>query len=261
MGSALTALLSIGGLDSVDLVAAFLLSGTLTMAILQILKDMCPIRRAFQRRWIEWWLWQQASRFSRSAATSPGDGKSPAAAGSAPDPIAAETVLLGLATGGDEHAFYDLSAEQLVAQMSAAAQITLDYPRRYGGLIEILAAGADRADVEIVCSVGSPRAAVTSNGTLPADYTDARTRVGHRIQRNLDGLQISMSDRWQLWLQSASLVVSVIIVEIAILVQIANGGKDPIASLAGGLLVGIIGGYLAPVARDITAALQSLRTP
>jgi hypothetical protein len=256
----LKALVNIGGLKSVHIVAALLLSGTLTMAIIQILKDLCPIRRAFQRSWIEGWLRQQALGFSQSKATSAESGKSPAAAASAANAVAAETVLLGLATGGDEHAFHDLSAEQLVAQMSAAAQITLDYPRSYGALVEILSAGADPADIAIVCGVASARSIVTEGGKLPPNYTDARARVGHRIQRNLDGLQISMSDRWQLWLQWAALIVSVIIVEIAILLEPGTRGDLPV-SLGIGLLVGIIGGYLAPVVRDVTAALQSLRNP
>jgi hypothetical protein len=243
MDTVVEALHSLASLTSADLVIALVLSGTLTMAVIQIIKDMTAIRRHFQQNWIKWWLGKQAKLYDTA---------------NSPDVDKAEAFLIALATGGDTYAFYDLAAEQLVAQMSAAAQITLDYPKNYDGLIKVLAAGADRADIANVCSVASPRT-IVAQGTLPADYTDARSRVGHRIQRNLDGLQISMSDRWQLWLQWASLVISTVVIEVAILWQVKTAPTG--SSLFLGLLIGILGGYLAPVVRDLVAALQSLRNP
>ena len=237
------ALQNLASLTSANLVIALVLSGTLTMAVIQIIKDMTPIRRHFQQNWIKWWLDKQAKLYDTA---------------NSPEVDKAEGFLIALATGGDTHAFYDLAAEQLVAQMSAAAQITLDYPKNYDGLIKVLAAGADRADIANVCSVASPRT-IVAQGTLPADYTDARSRVGHRIQRNLDGLQISMSDRWQLWLQWASLVISTLVIEVAIWQQTDAAYSARSALL--GLMIGVLGGYLAPVVRDLVAALQSLRNP
>ena len=50
------ALHSLGDLASAQAAVALLLTGTLTMAVIQIIKDMTTIRRAFQRNWIRWWL-------------------------------------------------------------------------------------------------------------------------------------------------------------------------------------------------------------
>lgn len=241
MDAVIQALVNIGSATTGQVVVALSLTGILTMAILQTLKDLTPIRRQFQRTWLGSWLTERARN-----------------KGIIPD--AAIQQLIELATGGAANAFYDLPAEQLVAQMNAAAQIALDYPgtNHYYYLLAVLSAGASPEDLEQVSSVPSARG-IVSPSDLPPGYADARTRVSHRIQRNLDGLQIAMGDRWQFLLQLAAIVLSTVLIEIAIYSQ-----PQPPSGLAPfviGILVGIAGGYLAPVTRDLVAALQNLRKP
>src|SRR5690242_13378424 len=116
METVIKAMESVGGLTSAHVVVALTISGALTMAVIQIMKDMTPIRRGFQRRWIAWWMRRNARVF---------DPAQP------PNADTAEGFLVELATGNDRNAFFDLSADQLVGQMNAAAQITLDYPQQY----------------------------------------------------------------------------------------------------------------------------------
>ena len=242
MNDVIQALVNIGSQKTGQVVVALSLTGILTMAILQTLKDLTPVRRAFQRAWLGSWLAQRVARLSGVNLDE------------------AKRKLIELATGGETDAFYDLAAEQLVAQMNAAAQIALDYPGKdhYYAVLAVLAEGADAKDVAAVAEVSSARSA-TSPSALPPGYADARTRVSHRIQRNLDGLQIAMGNRWQFFLQLASIILSTIVIEIAIFTQSnAQGGVTPFFL---GILVGIIGGYLAPVTRDLVAALQNLRKP
>jgi len=85
---------------------------------------------------------------------------------------------------------------------------------------------------------------------------DARNRVGHRIQRNLDGIQIALGSRWKLWMQVVSITLTVLFVELGILTNVKNYTKT---TLVVGVVLGIVGGYLAPVTRDVVAALQSIR--
>jgi hypothetical protein len=256
VNTVVTALEKIGNWPTGQLLFALTLAGVLTMAILQTLKDLTPVRRWFQRYWINAWLRERAASFNAKKGDLPqvaaDDGRS---------------TLIELSTGGAEDAFYDLQTEQLVAQMNAAAQLALDYPSvdHYYPLLCMVSEGVDVADVVLVHSVPSARAAVAADGTLPAGYTDARTRISHRIQRNLDGVQIAMSDRWQWWLQLASIVLSTTLIEIAIFSEQPSGtattAQNVFPLFAVGLVVGIAGGYLAPVTRDLVAALQNLRKP
>jgi hypothetical protein len=228
---------NISGVAEWSVVGALVAAGIVAMAILQVIKELTPIRRAFQRRWMHDWIERRCDEFNENDEVRH------------IRPRAAEADMMDLATGGDERAFFDLPAEQLVAQMNAAAQAALDYPSKHRDLLAMISEGADVEDINRVLDP-------PSSGKEPEpDYLDARNRIGNRIQRNLDGMQISLSSRWQLWMQIAALSITVIIVEIAI---IYPGDATPGAILLG-IPIGIVGGYIAPVARDLVAALKSLR--
>ena len=218
--------------------------GVLSLAILQALKDLTPVRRWFQRWWLGSWFDQRVESFNNARGS----------ALPATDALSARQQLVALATGGEEKAFYDLPADQLVAQMNAAAQIAVDYPgtSHYYKLFAVLSEGADVTDIAAVQGVPSIRMLAASGSAPPPSYTDARTRVSHRLQRNLDGLQIAMSDRWQWCLQLAANAICILAVEAAVWSQ-------GTAVRFAGLAVGIVAGYLAPVLRDLVAALQKLR--
>ena len=228
---------------------ALAIAGTLAMAILQVIKELTPIRRGYQRRWLKRWFKVRAERFTVEAVNA---GPNVIHSGRLPVDVAkAQATLVELATGGETNAFYDLAVEQVVAQMNAAAQIALEYPHTHFPLLAVLSQGADVKDVSQVV-------ARAEAGTRESDPValDARNRVGHRIQRNLDGIQIALGSRWKLWMQSVSITLTVLFVELAI---VANVKKYDFATLLVGVVLGIVGGYLAPITRDVVAALQSLR--
>ena len=241
----------IAGLSGTALtfVGALAIAGTLAMAILQIIKELTPIRRGYQRRWLEHWFKVRAEKFTVDAVNA---GTNVISSVFLPlDSWKAQLTLVELATGGEANAFYDLAVEQVVAQMNAAAQIALEYPHAYFPLLAVLSQGSNVADVAKV-------AAHAEAGTREPDPValDARNRVGHRIQRNLDGIQIALGGRWKLWMQTASITLTVLFVELAIVTNVTNYS---FRTLLVGVVLGIVGGYLAPVTRDVVAALQSLR--
>lgn len=234
---------ALGEFPTFGVFVALAAAGTLSMALLQLVKELTPLRTWYQRVWVKDWV---ASRIDVSRNVLPASlGKS------IPSNADALNQLVELATGGDEHALFELTAEQMVAQMNAAAGAALDYPKKYAKLVMVLSAGADAQDVAAV--VGGP--ARTTAKDPGADYLDARNRVGNRIQRNLDGLQISLSSRWKLWMQIFALVLTVVLILLGI--WYANV-LNP-STFVAGIFAGIVGGYIAPVTRDLVAALQSLR--
>ena len=240
----------IGEATGWQLVAAVTAAGTIAMAFLQVIKDLTPLRRYFQWWWLSHWILAHVQSFNQNRQGKDVDRKTLPEVSVA----AAQNRLVELATGGDSKAFYELAIEQMVAQMNAAVQITLDYPKEYCDLLVVISEGADLDDVATVIAA-SPTGARAKKAAPSGDYLEARARVSHRIQRNLDAIQISMGNRWQFWMQVTALVLSVALLEIAVL---SVAGATALTALIA-LVIGIVGGYLAPVTRDLVAALQTLR--
>lgn len=247
--------------------------GVLSMAIIQTIKDMLPVRNWFQQFFVRRWLQQKANdAYNQSSAWMKGAGSQwfgaeakltdPAADSTkfekGPDWTVAEGDLFKLATDNDSDALYDLPIEQLCGQINAAAQVVLDRPSDHPDLILCLASVADPVDV---ARVMFPPAEAKAARPLDDDdarrrhdsFVDARTRVTHQVQRAIDALQITAAFRWKFILQLSSILLSG---------AIAGIGVWKFAPQAGFLAVvgiGIMGGFLAPVARDLVAALQQLR--
>ena len=223
--------------------------GVISMAFIQTVKDMLPVRRWFQAWWVREWLQEQARQARLQ--------------GFEADPAEAEKGLIRLATSGDRAALYDLPIEQVSGQMNAAAQIVLDYPWRHPHLLYCLAAQASAEDVQKLVGARplaeKPRAQLTEEekGQL-AELVDPRNRVTHQVQRSLDGLQVSAGFRWRLWLQIASIVLSGLFV-VGGLWLFTNEPIMTVRRLGLYLVAAVLGGFLAPVARDLVAALQQLR--
>jgi len=118
----------------------------------------------------------------------------------------------------------------------------------------VLSQGADVQDVAMVIAQ-SPEGSRTKRKEPLAAFLEARARVSHRIQRNLDAVQIALGSRWQFFLQLTAMMLSVLLIEIAVF-SMTGWQFNTILWAA---VVGILGGYLAPVARDVVAALQTLR--
>jgi hypothetical protein len=159
-------------------VGAITAAGTISMAALQLVKEMTPIRRKFQRHWLVRWI---AERTEDSIPKGRRSGRQDRAYLKT-DAEGVEQKLVDLATGGDWNAFYDLTSEQLVAQMNAAAQAALDYPHLNANLLSVLAHGADANEIGLL--VSAPRRSTTrgtrsgGNAVPPAsspEFLAART--------------------------------------------------------------------------------------
>ncbi len=211
--------------------------GIATMATLQMVKDLLRLQWYFNCWQVRRWLGQRARRAHEHEATF------------TPAPGRAQAELITLATAGDENAFYTLDTQQIPAQMAAASQIALDYPRRYIHLFLCLVAEADPRDVKRLLGP-VPRPAAKDA------WIAARNRVGHQVQRTLDGLQISLTNRWKVWNWIVSYGLNVLFVMVALRSLNTRLTSIPVVD---SMLVAVLSGFLAPVAKDLVAALQQLR--
>jgi hypothetical protein len=212
--------------------------GIVTMALLQLFKDLLPSRRVFQRRWFNNWLTAAASaqKLGANAATT------------------ALQDLVGLATAGDDKALFDLPVEQFTGQFNAAVQAVLDQPDQYQVLVRLLAQRANPKDLKTLFVKKRPTA-----GAALEHYMEARNRVSRQIQRTLDAVQIAMSNSWKRLLHWLSVVISAAIIGAALTIY---GGPEiwqgPTYGYA--LAVALLGAFIAPVARDLVSAIQNLRS-
>jgi hypothetical protein len=244
-------LLAVGGL------------GTFTMAIIQTLKDITPVRRWYQSFEMRRWLKAHAALAVDNLGIISNSIK-------AEDQVVllaseAEEQIVLLATDCDQRSFYDLEIEKLCGQWSAAIQLVMDYPHLYPEFLQCVAARATKVDFERVMSRNYP-------DPLPPDveaqlslgeqksrfdsrqaFTEARKRVMHQIQRAVDAFQINTSFRWKWLLQMTSFLLSFSLAAFAIVLS-----KGPV-DVPGTLVSAAFVGFLAPVARDLFAAIQKLR--
>jgi hypothetical protein len=216
-------------------VMALSVIGGVTMALLQTVKDLFPVRQWFQRYALKKWM-------REGEAEARANLKNPAISAEK-----AEGDLLTLAVDGDAGALYDLQIEQLCGQFTAAIQIVLEFPDSHLDLLAVTASKSSPDDIRILLQ--APPNPPTSQ------FLDARTRVTHQCQRAIDAFQISTGFRWKWSLQLASFAVS------AALAWIALGyGAPAVQRNAVSITTSaILAGFLAPVAKDLLAVLQKAR--
>lgn len=225
------------------------LGGVLASATLQLIKDLTPLRLLFHRWWLTRWVAEKLAVTGLDTADATRDR--------------AVSDLIALATGGARSAFFELPPEQMVAQMNAAAAIALEYPSRNGLLLQVLSAGVAPEDFQLIARVDS-FSEFEARGTQEerAAASRVRNRISHRIQRNLDAVLIAMGNRWRWGMQVAALLFSVGYIQFVVL-WFAKADMLTRDEIVAGMLwaipIGILGGYLAPLARDLVAAVEGLR--
>ncbi|PYI93626.1 MAG: hypothetical protein DME97_05050 [Verrucomicrobia bacterium] len=212
------------------LALAVIATAATATAVVQLLKDLLPIRRQFQRSFLASWFSQRLAGKSKTVTHE--------------QLIDAETDLIHLATGGDQSAFYNLEAAQLCGQMNSAAQIAMAYPNLHPTLLRFLAPEADEGDLDKI--VAGEKADSDVNALL-----DARNRVTHHLQRSIDALQIAMGFRWKFYLQSVSYVVCFVLAFFC-LSAVKQGGYTVAETIA----VAICAGFLSPVISDFAGAVN-----
>ncbi|MBI2833587.1 MAG: hypothetical protein HYX76_04065 [Acidobacteria bacterium] len=235
---------------AVGVVTALAAIGVVSMAIIQTVKDLFPVRRLFQESFLRGWL-HERRRESQLAPK--------------PDDARAGQDLVRLATSGSSAAFYDLPIEQLAGQMNAAAALVLEFPARHRDLLGCLASIAEPDDLRVLVERANQTRADLERlqQQAPGDYqalVDARTRVMHQVQRSIDGFQIAAGYRWKLYMQLAAFTISYVLTVLGVTIN-RPAGTPAFGGLVAALPLGILGGFLAPVARDLVVAWTQPRRP
>jgi hypothetical protein len=166
------------------------LIGIATMALIQSVRAIYPIRGLFHRQYIDRWLRSTVSKQSPKLLSE----------------------LMSLAVATDSRALFDLPAEHLIAQLGAAADIIVASPADHVELLLALAGEAGRNDTDHYIRMFGGRRDQANPDPV---YVDVRNRVAQLIQRRMDGLHISMGRQWRLILRLTAIGVATLFAFVA----------------------------------------------
>ncbi|MDH3459676.1 MAG: hypothetical protein OEM00_01600, partial [Burkholderiaceae bacterium] len=161
------------------------------------------------------------------------------------------------------NALFALELERMLGQMQEAADIALSNPTVYPQLYRFLTQGASEDDISS-WQQESTRVPEEDSGNRQAmkERVDAFSRLSKLVKRRLDSLQITMKYQWarrnQAWsiaLGGALLFVSLAYIEIS---ASAWALINPLTWLRI-FVASLVGGILAPVAKDLVVALKKVR--
>lgn len=218
--------------------------GALAMALVQIVKELTPMRGMLQRRWFAAWLAKHGAEVDQEIQKLPGAPYDDTGQNQL------EVSLAEVTVGGEAPVLFELAGDVITEQILRSAPVILDNPRQYARLLARLAFGAASIDLNIVFDAAL-RADFSGN-----DYYDARARVLRRIERNLEGIALVVTARWRVWMHLASILGTLAVVVCALVLD-RRPFSVSIAIAAGA--VSLLGGYFAPAAKDIVATLQEFR--
>jgi hypothetical protein len=214
--------------------------GSVSMALIQVAKNTLPWRSDFQRKTLQAWLARRNEKSSKEA----------------------EADLIRLTTAGDDDAFYDSDIEDICSRIKSTIAVVLDYPYFHQPLLRCLASQASEDDIESILHPPPPDAfqiqvkdANDKEKESIRNYASAKTRIGLEVRSAIDAIQVHISFRWKRRLQRLSVILSSILGIVALLVA-----KPTRYSIGAMLIVGLLAGFLAPVARDLVAAVEKWRS-
>jgi hypothetical protein len=226
--------------------------GTISMAFLQTLKNVLPLRKWYQQRHFYSWIDRVAAGIPECLTVRP-DGAPIALV----DP---KLDLVNLAASGDAAALYNLASDELFTQIRGVTPVILDYPQKHELLLYCFVSQASVDDIKEVLNPPDPEVLAK----LPHAHTEAekaqikafvaaKTRLGAQMRCTIDALKASMDFRWKRYLQLASLLLSAFL---GVIVLHMNDQAGAYPSIAATIIFAVISGFLAPVARDLVSTIE-----
>lgn len=264
-------------LDAVNDFTEFLLGyfialaavGALAMALIELWKKMRHSETRFHAERLTAWFAQDAgtrqvdASVARAAyaelihlTTSVAVTQASATAGSLLDRGSIPAGLLWVAHRAD-YAMFALPLDRMMGHVQDAADSALNNPRRYPALYDFVTAGADESEVAQWRELAQSRRPGQDEPEEARRRADVYARLNQAVKRRLDGFQLYTSQRWVNWNQFAANVVGTIVLFAALLWS--AGGFEATLPLPAIIAMSLLGGVLAPVAKDMVSALRKVK--
>ena len=156
---------------------------------------------------------------------------------------------------GAANALFALELPRMLGQIQEAADVALASPHLVPELYVFLSAGAaDRDLLKWYEWAQQPPVGSAKNPQLAKDQADTYNRLRQHVRRRLDALQLTASYRWQTGNQIVSVALGAALL-FGSLRYLAGPGLNPVLLVAASLL----GGLMAPAAKDLVIALKRVR--
>jgi hypothetical protein len=238
-GDVFDAISSIADSDWTSTFGTLAAIGAISMTLVQLFKELTPIRTKWQKHWFTEWL----QKYEKD----PNSTKNPFMENyKCEDPPSLIDELADVAAGGESKYLYEQSGDDLTKSVLRAAPIIIDEPDRYPRLITRLVWGLAEADMGVLAQ--GPIAPKDPNL-----YLDARARALRRIERNLEGASLLLTSKWRFITQTAAIAATTIVV----LLSVGLTGRMSVATLLASVPIALVGGYFAPITKDLLATIQA----
>lgn len=152
------------------------------------------------------------------------------------------------------NALFALELEKLMGQVQDAADMALSHPHKYKELYLFLTAGGDIDDIANWYGWAQTPPVSTAKDPIEAKHqADTYSRLRQFIRRRLDAFQLTTSYRWQTIIQISSVVLGSVLLFTSLLYL------DKTLNWLGLFIISLMGGIMAPVAKDLVVALKGMR--
>jgi hypothetical protein len=182
---------------------------------------------------------------------------------------------------GVDHAIFELEIARMMSQFQDASDAVLNNPNRYPALYLFLTRGCDGDDVQAWHAyMWKPGPAETKQAPIqnadPKVQADRYGRIRLLVRRQLDAFQVVTSNRWDELNQMWAIIVGAVILLLAQLISahvakpvglahplqaIYDGWNyyDAADQLVGVCILSLLGGVLAPIAKDLVSSLSQIK--
>lgn len=221
--------------------------GTLTMALLELLKSVADARMRFNSWRIRKWLPADALDELQLLATGSAEPRKPRRA------------IQGFVTGEilRTDVLYDQPVEKMMGQIQAAANMALDFPHLYSELYQFLAnplAASEQSDdaKQWLAYAQAVAENTQQSGDVARAATQARARIGNIVARKLDAFQTETQYLWAEYNQRAAVVCAGAFLCYLLVGVVHMENTLKVIALS------VFGGLVAPFAKDVVSALSGL---
>jgi hypothetical protein len=165
-------------------------------------------------------------------------------------------------------ALFELDLARMMGQIQEAADAALNNPELYPNWFAFLTRGCSHADRSDWLNAMGRRSEINSMDLTTGDtkhLADVYGRIRLLMRRQLDSFQTVTSFRWREFNQKWAIILGAVLMFIAQVVALVNQPHDGAFSITlftfGQLvLVSVLGGVLAPVAKDLVDALAKVKS-
>jgi len=253
--------------DTVDNLVGFILRyavtlaaiSALAMALIELVKGLFSARDRFHKWRLLQWIGQTSPAGTNGARVYDSliqltTGEIPAESSKAAMDGGIEARPWVISYG---NALFALSLEKMLGQIQDAADTAMVNPSLYPELYAFVTRGARHDDIANWQKWAQE--APTRSADKPEDakkQAETYARLRQVIRRRLDAFQVTSAYQWETVNQMASIILGAVIL-FGSLLYLTKDSKEPGVVVL--LFASLIGGVLAPVTKDLVAALKKAR--